>query len=56
NGVTLGASVYSIVGLARKTGAWGLFRWLQHDYYRKVSTMSTPTLTMKIVGYGVKQK
>lgn len=56
NGVSLVASVYSIVGLARKTGAWRLFRWLQHDYYRKVSTMSTPTLTMKIVGYGVKAK
>ncbi|SAI07114.1 Uncharacterised protein [Enterobacter hormaechei] len=56
NGVTLGASVYSIVGLARKTGAWRLFRWLPHDYYRKVSTMSTPKLTMKIVGYGVKAK
>ncbi|EMN5547314.1 DUF4225 domain-containing protein, partial [Enterobacter cloacae] len=56
NGVSLVASVYSIVGLARKTGAWRLFRWLTHDYYRKVSTMSTPTLTMKIVGYGVKAK
>ncbi|MFX2612087.1 hypothetical protein V6282_26300, partial [Enterobacter mori] len=33
-----------------------LFRWLPHDYYRKVSTMNTPKLTMKIVGYGVKAK
>ncbi len=56
NGVTLGASVYSIVGLARKTGAWRLFRWLSYDYYREVSTMSTPKLTMKIVGYGLKAK
>lgn len=56
NGVTLGASVYSIAGLARKTGAWRLFRWLPHDYYRKVSSMGAPKLTMKIVGYGVKAK
>jgi len=48
--------VYSIVGLARKTGAWRLFRWLSYDYYREVSTMSTPKLTMKIVGYGLKAK
>ncbi|WP_332637252.1 hypothetical protein [Enterobacter sp. 342] len=26
------------------------------DYYRKVSTLSRPKLTMKIVGYGVKAK
>lgn len=56
NGVTLSANIYSIVGLARKTGAWRLFRWLPHDYYRKVNTMSTPKLTMKIIGYGVKAK
>ncbi|WP_174634934.1 DUF4225 domain-containing protein [Yersinia thracica] len=56
NTVTLGASVYSIFGLARKPGAWRLFRWLPRDYYRKVETMSRPKLTMKIVGYGVKAK
>ncbi|MEZ3415289.1 DUF4225 domain-containing protein [Pantoea dispersa] len=54
--VTLSASVYSIFGLARKPGAWRLFRWLPRDYYRKVETMSKPKLTMKIVGYGVKAK
>ena len=37
-------------------GAWRLFRYLPADYYRKVSTMSRPKLTMKIVGYGVKAK
>jgi hypothetical protein len=56
NTLTLGASVYSVIGLTRKTGAWRLFRWLPHDYYRKVNTMSTPTLTMKIIGYGIKAK
>ena len=56
NAVTLGASVYSIFGLARKPGAWQLFRWLPRDYYRKVDTMSKPKLTMKIAGYGVKAK
>lgn len=56
NAVTLSASVYSIFGLARKPGAWRLFRWLPRDYYRKVETMSKPKLTMKIVGYGVKAK
>ena len=56
NTVTLGASVYSIFGLARKPGAWRLFRWLPRDYYRKVDTMSKPKLTMKIAGYGVKAK
>lgn len=56
NAVTLSASVYSIFGLARKPGAWRLFRWLPRDYYRKVETMSRPKLTMKIVGYGVKAK
>lgn len=56
NAVTLGASVYSIFGLARKPGAWRLFRWLPGDYYRKVETISKPKLTMKIVGYGVKAK
>ena len=56
NAATLGASVYSIFGLARKPGAWRLFRWLPRDYYRKVDNMSRPKLTMKIVGYGVKAK
>ncbi|WP_145571641.1 DUF4225 domain-containing protein [Yersinia bercovieri] len=56
NAVTLSASVYSIFGLARKPGAWRLFRWIPRDYYRKVETMSRPKLTMKIVGYGVKAK
>jgi len=56
NAVTLSASVYSIFGLARKPGAWRLFRWLPRDYYRKVETISRPKLTMKIVGYGVKAK
>ncbi|WP_337030702.1 DUF4225 domain-containing protein [Pantoea agglomerans] len=56
NAATLSASVYSIFGLARKPGAWRLFRWLPRDYYRKVDTMSRPKLTMKIVDYGVKAK
>ncbi|ELE9704556.1 MULTISPECIES: DUF4225 domain-containing protein [Enterobacter] len=56
NTLTLSANIYSIFGLARKTGAWRLFRWLPHDYYRKVNTMSRPKLTMKIVGYGIKAK
>lgn len=56
DGITLGASVYSIMGLARKPGAWRLFKWMPRDYYRKVDTMSRPKLTMKIVGYGVKAK
>ncbi len=33
-----------------------LFRYIPSDYYRKVTTMSTPKLTMKIVGYGLKAK
>jgi len=56
NAATLSASVYSVFGLARKPGAWRLFRWLPRDYYRKVDTMSRPKLTMKIVDYGVKAK
>lgn len=56
NAATLSASAYSIFGLARKPGAWRLFRWLPRDFYRKVDTMSRPKLTMKIVGYGVKAK
>lgn len=45
-----------LFGLARKLGAWRLFSFLPHDYYRKVDTMSKPKLTMKIAGYGVKAK
>ncbi len=56
NTVTLTANVYSIWGLARKPGAWRLFRWMPRDYFRKVDTMSRPKLTMKIVGWGVKAK
>lgn len=56
NAATLSASVYSVFGLARKPGAWRLFRWFPRDYYRKVDTMSRPKLTMKIVEYGVKAK
>ncbi|QKJ88976.1 DUF4225 domain-containing protein [Paramixta manurensis] len=54
--VTLGASVWSIFGLARKPAAWRLFRWLPKDYYRKVDTMSRPKLTMKIITWGIKAK
>ncbi|WON77880.1 DUF4225 domain-containing protein [Serratia sp. UGAL515B_01] len=56
NATTLTACVYSILGLARKPGAWRLFRWMPKDYYRQVDTMSRPKLTMKIVGYGLKGK
>lgn len=56
NAVTLGASVYSIVGLSRKPGAWRLFRWLPRDYFRKIDTMSRPKLGMKIIDYGIKGK
>jgi hypothetical protein len=54
--VSLAANAYSIFGLFRRQGTWRLFRYLPTDYYRKVSTMSRPTLTMKIVGYGIKAK
>ncbi|GLR08767.1 hypothetical protein COO59_11710 [Mixta theicola] len=54
--VSLVANAYSIIGLLRRPGTWRLFRYLPIDYYRKVSTMSQPALTMKIVGYGVKAK
>lgn len=54
--VTLGASVYSIFALAKKPGAWRLFRWMPHDYQRRIVTMNRSTLTMKIVGDGVKAK
>jgi len=54
--ISLVANAYSIFGLIRKAGAWRLFRYIPVDYYRKVSTLSRPKLTMKIVGYGVKAK
>ncbi len=54
--ITLAANAYSIFGLIRKPGTWRLFRYIPVDYYRKVSTLSRPKLTMKIVGYGVKAK
>lgn len=56
NTVTLTASVYSIWGLAKKPGAWRLFRWMPRDYFREVDTLSRPKLTMKIVGWGVQAK
>lgn len=56
NTITLASSIYSIVGLSKRPEAWRLFRYLPADYYRKINTMSTPKLTMKIVGYGVKAK
>ena len=54
--ISLVANAYSVFGLLRRPGTWRLFRYLPADYYRKVSTMSRPKLTMKIVGYGVKAK
>jgi hypothetical protein len=54
--VTLAASAYGILGLARRPGARRLFRWIPSDFYRRVDTMSRPKLTMKIVGYGLKAK
>ena len=54
--ISLVANAYSIFGLIRKLGSWRLFRYIPVDYYRKVSTLSRPKLTMKIVGYGVKAK
>jgi Protein of unknown function (DUF4225) len=33
NAVTLSANVYSIFGLARKPGAWRLFRWLPQGFH-----------------------
>lgn len=56
NTVTLTASIYSVWGLARKPGAWRLFRWLPRDYFRKIDTMSRPKLTMQIIGWGVSAK
>ncbi|MDU7480891.1 MAG: DUF4225 domain-containing protein [Hafnia alvei] len=46
--VSLAANAYSIFGLFRRPGAWRLFRYLPADYYRKVSTMSRPKLTIKL--------
>ena len=54
--ISLSASVYTIFGLSRKAEAWRLFRYIPKDYYRKVTVMSKPKLTMKIVGYGIKAK
>lgn len=54
--VSLIANAYSVFGLIRKPKSWRLFRYIPIDYYRKVSTLSRPKLTMKIVGYGVKAK
>lgn len=54
--ISLVANAYSIFGLIRKPGTWRLFRYIPVDYYRKVSTLNRPKLTMKIVGYGVKAK
>lgn len=56
NAVTLTASVYSVFGVARKAGAWRLFRSMPTDFFRKVDSMSRPKLTMNIVGYGLKAK
>lgn len=54
--ISLSASVYTIFGLSRKAEAWRLFRYIPNDYYRKITVMSKPKLTMKIVGYGIKAK
>ncbi|MEZ7210359.1 DUF4225 domain-containing protein [Pantoea ananatis] len=54
--ISLAANAYTIFGLLRRPGTWRLFRYLPTDYYRKVSTLSRPQLTMKIAGYGVKAK
>lgn len=54
--ISLAAHAYTIFGLLRRPGTWRLFRYLPADYYRKVSTLSRPQLTMKIAGYGVKAK
>ncbi|MGO2441961.1 MAG: DUF4225 domain-containing protein [Serratia proteamaculans] len=54
--VALTANVYSIIGLIKRPGTWRLFHHLPSDFYRKVSSMSKPALTMKIVGYGLKAK
>lgn len=54
--VALTANAYSVFGLIRRPGTWRLFYSLPSDFYRRVSTMSRPALTMKIVGYGLKAK
>lgn len=56
NGVGLAANVYGVFGLIRKPNAWRLFHYVPQDFYRKVSSISRPMLTMKIVGYGLKAK
>ncbi|MBO1811543.1 DUF4225 domain-containing protein [Serratia ureilytica] len=56
NGISLAANVYGVFGLIRKQNAWRLFHYVPQDFYRKVSSMSRPMLTMKIVGYGLKAK
>lgn len=56
NGVSLAANAYGVFGLIRKPNAWRLFHYVPQDFYRKVSSMSRPMLTMKIVGYGLKAK
>lgn len=56
NGVSLAANVYGVFGLIRKPNTWRLFHYLPQDFHRKVSSMSRPMLTMKIVGYGLKAK
>jgi len=56
NGVSLAANVYGVFGLIRKPNTWRLFNYLPQDFHRKVSSMSRPMLTMKIVGYGLKAK
>lgn len=56
NGISLAANAYGVFGLMRKPNAWRLFHYVPQDFYRKVSSMSRPMLTMKIVGYGLKAK
>lgn len=54
--VSLAASVYGVFGLIRKPDMWRLFHYIPQDFYRNVSAMSKPKLTMKIVDYGLKGK
>lgn len=53
--ISLAANAYTILACYGDT-VRRLFRYLPTDYYRKVSTLSRPQLTMKIAGYGVKAK
>ncbi len=53
---SLAANVYGVFGLLRKPGTWRLFHYIPQDFYRNVSSMSRPKLTMKIVGYGLNAK